>query len=212
MKERIMTILKHLSIAFTGVVILFALSSPAHARFKCWTNSEGIKECGEKVPPEYAQQGHQEMSKQGMVLENKKRAKTKAELEEQAKQAELLAIEQKAKDLQDKQDKILLNTFTSIRDIETVRDDKLAVIESSISLTKKRNEKTQEDLDKRIHAAASEERAGKAPNKALLKDIDLLRARLSKRKSFINDKGKEKDQVNAGSALDIERFKRLKGL
>jgi len=207
-----MTTLKHLSIVFTGILILITLSNPAYARFKCWTNSEGIKECGEKVPPEYAQQGHQEMSKQGIVLEKKKRAKTKEEVEEEAKKAELLAKEQKAKDLKEKQDRILLDTFTSISDIEAVRDDKLAVIESSITLTKKRNEKTQEDLDKRIQAAASEERAGKAPNEALLKDINLLRARLSKNEAFIEDKAKEKEQVNVAAEVDIERFKRLKGL
>ena len=75
MKESTMKTAKHLSILISAIVILSTLSSPAHARFKCWTNNEGIKECGEKVPPEYAQKGHQEMSTQGMVLEKKDRAK-----------------------------------------------------------------------------------------------------------------------------------------
>ncbi|MBT7952728.1 MAG: hypothetical protein HN764_13955 [Gammaproteobacteria bacterium] len=203
---------KHLSILISAIVILSTLSSPAHARFKCWTNNEGIKECGEKVPPEYAQKGHQEMSTQGMVLEKKDRAKNKQELAEEARQAELAAKQQKIKDDQDRHDKILLDTFTSIEDIEAVRNDKLAVIESSITLTKKRNEKTQQDLDKRIQAAASAERAGKAPNDALLKDIDLLRERLSNNEAFIKGKHKEEETVNAAAAADIERFKRLKGM
>jgi hypothetical protein len=212
MKESTMKTVKHLSILISAIVILSTLSSPAHARFKCWTNNEGIKECGEKVPPEYAQKGHQEMSTQGMVLEKKERAKNKQELEEEARLAELAAKEQKIKDEQDKQDKILLDTFISIEDIEAVRNDKLAVIESSITLTKKRNEKTQQDLDKRIQAAATAERAGKAPNDALLKDIDLLRERLSNNETFIKGKHKEQKTVNAAAAADIERFKRLKGL
>ena len=203
---------KHLSILISAIVILSTLSSPAHARFKCWTNNEGIKECGEKVPPEYAQKGHQEMSTQGMVLEKKERAKNQQELAEEAKQAELAAKEQKIKDEQDKQDKILLDTFTSIEDIEDVRNGKLAVIESSITHIKKRNEKTQQDLDKRIKAAATAERAGKAPNDALLKDIDLLRERLSNNETFIEGKHKEQETVNAAAAADIERFKRLKGM
>ena len=49
---------------------LFALLSisipmPARAAIKCWTNHEGIRECGTAVPPEFVQQGHQELSKQG---------------------------------------------------------------------------------------------------------------------------------------------------
>ena len=212
MKESIMKTVKNLSILIGAIVVLSTLSSPAHARFKCWTNNEGIKECGEKVPPEYAQKGHQEMSKQGIVLEKQERAKTKQELEEEARLAELAAKEQKIKDEKDKQDRILLDTFTSIEDIEAARDDKLAVIESSISLTKKRNEKTQQDLDKRIQAAATAERSGKAPNEALLKDIDLLRDRLSNNETFIKGKRKEQEAVNAAAATDIARFKSLKGL
>ena len=207
-----MKTVNHLSILISAIAILSILSSPAHARFKCWTNKEGIKECGEKVPPEYAQKGHQEMSTQGIVLEKTERAKNKQELEEEARKAELAAKQQKIKDEKDKQDRILLDTFTSIEDIEAVRDSKLAVIESSITLTKKRNEKIQEDLDKRIQAAAAEERAGKAPNEALLKDIKLLRERLSNNDTFVKGKHKEQETVNADAVADIERFKRLKGL
>jgi hypothetical protein len=212
MKESIMKTVKHFSILISAIVLMTTLSSPAHARFKCWTNNEGIKECGEKVPPEYAQKGHQEMSTQGMVVEKQDRAKTREELEEEARLAVIAAEEQKIKDEQDLHDRILIDTFTSVEDIEAARDDKLAVIESSITLTKKRNEKTQEDLDKRIQAAATEERAGKAPNAALLKDIDLLRERLKKNENFIQGKRKEQEAVNAAAAVDIERYKLLKGL
>ncbi len=207
-----MKTIKNLTILFANIIFVFSLSGPAQARFKCWTNNEGIKECGEKVPPEYAQKGHQEMSKQGMVVDKQERAKTKQELEVEALQAKKDAEQQKIKDEQDKKDRILLDTFTSIGDIEAVRDDKLAVIESSITLTKKRNEKTQQDLDKRIKAAASEERAGKTPNEALLKDIELLRARMSKNESFIKGKHLEQDGVKAAANADINRFKHLKGL
>ena len=41
------------------------ISFNADARFKCWTNSDGVKECGQNVPPEYAQQGHEEVNSLG---------------------------------------------------------------------------------------------------------------------------------------------------
>ncbi len=200
-----------LSIVVSSVIILSTLSGPVQARFKCWTNNEGIRECGEKVPPEFAQKGHQEMSKQGVMVDQKERAKTTEELEEAARLEAIAAQNQELKDAQAKQDKILLDTFTSVTDIETARDDKLAVIESAISLTKKRNEKTQEDLDKRIKAAATAERSGNAPNEALLDDIKLLRGRIAKNNTFIVERKGELDTVTAAAAADIERFKRLKG-
>ncbi|MFT5349707.1 MAG: hypothetical protein ACI909_000425 [Planctomycetota bacterium] len=196
----------------SSIILLLMLSSPAHARFKCWTNNEGIRECGETVPPEYAQKGHQELSEQGMVLEKKDRAKTEEELAEDARQAEIAVAQKKIQDEQMLQDKILLDTFVSIADIEAGRDDKLTVIESDITLTNKRNEKTQEDLDKRIEAAAKAELGGNAPNEALLKDIDLLRTRIENNNAFIENKSKEHDAVKAAADEDIVRFKRLKGL
>lgn len=206
-----MKTVKHLATIISSIVVFATLSGPAQARFKCWTNNEGIRECGETVPPEFAQKGHQEISTQGVVLEKQERAQTKEELAQAARMAAAEEEQQKLKDEQATKDKILLDTFTSVADIETVRDDKLAVIESSITLTNKRNEKTQEDLDKRIEAAAAAELAGNAPNEALLKDIEILRARIAKNKIFIDDKRAEQDAVRKAADADIERFNRLKG-
>ena len=55
------------------------LSASVQARMKCWTNNEGIKECGDTVPPEFAQKGHQELGKGGIVREETERAKTPEE-------------------------------------------------------------------------------------------------------------------------------------
>ena len=65
-----------------------------------------------------------------------------------------------------------------------MRDDKVRVIESRITLTKSRIEKTKVDLDKRIQTAADAERDGKKPNKALLQDIETLRKRIKNNQEF----------------------------
>ena len=69
------------------------LANHVSARMKCWENSEGIKECGDKIPPEYIQKGYQELSKGGIVLEEKERVKTKEELEKAKKEAAIIARE-----------------------------------------------------------------------------------------------------------------------
>lgn len=202
----------HISFIISSVIMLSALSGPAAARIKCWKNSEGIRECGEKVPPEYAQKGHSELGSHGVVVDKKERVKTKEELAELARQASIAAEKEKAEAEQARQDRILLDTFTSVADIEAARDDKIAVIESAITLSKKRTEKTQEDLDKRIQSAAAAERAGKSPNEDLLQDIDVLRGRIENNKVFIQERRKEQEAVKADAELDINRFKSLKGL
>ena len=148
----------------TTMIILLLGSLPAGAAIKCWTNSDGVRACGDKVPPEYSQQGYQELSKQGMVKEEQQRAKTNEELEVEAKQAALLAAEKREQQERTKQDGILLATFSSVQDIETARDGRLIAIDASIKLAEKRTETIQADLAKRIKSAADSERAGNTPN------------------------------------------------
>ncbi len=193
-------------------LMLGGLSLSSHAAIKCWTNKDGVKECGDKVPPEYSQQGHQELSKQGLIKEEQKRAKTDAEMEVEAKQAASQAEEKRKQQEQAKADTILLETFSSVEDIELVRNERLKAIDSSIKLAEKRTETIQADLDKRIQSAADAERSGNTPNEALLKDIESLRRQIKNNNDYIAEKRKEHEDTGKEYAGNIERFKKLKSL
>lgn len=188
-----------------------AAAQPSAAAIKCWTNNEGVRECGETVPPEFAQQGHAVIKESGVVQETQ-RAKTPEELAEEERKAKEAADAAAAVKEKARQDSILLATFSTIEDIERVRDEQVTALEATISVTKTRNAKIQEDLDKRIAAAAAEERAGKAPNEALLKDIESLRRQVANNESFVDAKHDEQDEIRAIYDAKIQRFKELKGL
>ncbi|MFQ5659463.1 MAG: hypothetical protein ACE5GZ_03495 [Gammaproteobacteria bacterium] len=192
------------------MIVSAGFSVPVHARIKCWTNSEGVRECGTSVPPEYAQKQHQELSKQGTLLKKQERAKTEEELKEEERLAAIEAEKKKQAEEQARKDKILLDTFSTVDDIEMARNGKLAAIDSRIKLTRKHIGKIQEDLDKRIKAAAAAERSGKAPNKALLQDIESLRRQIKNNQGFIEERRKEQKAIKQAYNADIERFKRLK--
>ena len=70
--------------AFLASAALCVWAPGTFAGIKCWTNKEGYKECGNAVPPEYAQQGHTELNKQGLVVDQQERAKTPEELAAEA--------------------------------------------------------------------------------------------------------------------------------
>ena len=199
--------------SFTAFIFLICTGfSVQSATIKCWTNKEGVRECGTTVPPEYAQQGHEELNDQGRIIGEKGRAKTKEEIAEEKR---LAGIEQKKKEAEEekrKKDKILLATYTKVEDIEKMRDDNISVIQSRITLTQTRIDKTQADLDKRIQSAANAERDGKKPNEALLKDIEILRKRIKNNQEFIAEREKEIESVKSTYNDDIERFKQLKNI
>lgn len=188
------------------------LSGTAQAKLKCWTNSEGFKECGNAVPPEYAQQGHQELSKGGMVKKETGRAKTDEELAEAKRLEKIQAEKDKLAAEQKKKDAILLQTFSSVEDIERARDERVTQLEASIKLTQQRSVKIQQDLDKRIRNAANAERAGKTPSEALLKDIDSLKRQIKNNDKFIEGKRAEQEVIKEDHAKDIAHYKKLKGI
>ena len=190
---------------------LLVLSTPAQARIKCWENSDGVRECGETVPPEYAQKSHREISNQGITLEESAEVKTE---EERLEEERLLAIqkEEEAKKAEAKaQDKILLDTYSNTDDIQMTSDGKVAALESTIHLANTRNEKIQSALDKRTAAAAAEELAGKQPSEELLKDIRSLKRQVKNNKKFIADKRVEQEETRKEYAYKIDRFVELTG-
>lgn len=195
-----------------ATVLAFTADTATAATIKCWTNKEGVKECGTTVPPEYAQQGHEELNKQGIVVNVQERAKTDAELAEAKHQAELAAEERKQKEAEQRKDQILLSTFAKVEDIESARNDKILTIEASISLAEKRKGKIETDLNSRIKAAADEERKGKTPNEALLKDIESLKRQASENEEYIAEQQRQIEEARAAYAADIERFKKLKSI
>jgi hypothetical protein len=202
---------------FSTLIIVFTLSGltlsgSVQARIKCWTNNEGVKECGNKIPPEFAQKSHQELGKGGLVREETERAKNDEELAEEKRLAKIEADEKAKEEEQKKLDKILLSTFSNVGDIERARDERVTALDATIKLTQTRSEKIQLDLDKRIQTAANAERSGKAPPEALLKDIESLKRQMKNNDTFIEGKRAAQEEIKKAHAIDIERFKKLKGM
>ena len=210
-KNHLMCGLRGGSLCVPAVLGLTLLASmPVQAEIKCWTNNEGVRECGTSVPPEFAQKGH-ETIKDGIVVEETERAKTPEELEEAARLAAEKAEQDRIIAEAKRQDKILLDTFSNTEDIDRVRDEQIAALEATIKVTETRNEKIQQDLEKRIAAAAAEERDGKTPNEDLLKDIESLRRQVETNEEFMKEKRADQDRIRQEYADKTARFLELRG-
>ena len=197
-----------LTLLFSGILVLNFPASAAGV--KKWQDETGQWHFGDVIPPEYAQQGHEEISSQGLTIDVQERARTDAEIAEDKRLAAIEEEKKKAAEERARHDRILLDTFSSVDDIEMTRDGKIAAIDSRITLSEKRIEKIRQDLDERIEAAAAQERAGKPPGEELLKDIESLKRQINDQEKFIADQNKDKEAVMASYQNDIERFNMLK--
>ena len=200
-----------------GAVALLALCgylNSAEAAIKCWTNKEGVRECGNAVPPEFAQQAHEEKSASGMTIKRTERSKTPEEIaaarvEQEAlakKQAEIAAIAHQ----QAAADKVLLATFSSEDDLVLARDGQMANVESQKKLAESRITKLQKSLDQLISKAADRERRGQRVPSEISKEIANLRGEIADQKNFIVAKDTDALKLKGKFEADLARFRELK--
>ena len=189
---------------------IFILVSNSHARMKCWTNSDGVKECGDKVPPEYTQQGYQELGKGGIVREETNRVRTKEELQKEKVEADAKARKQKEIKSKRAHDKMLLETFTGIDEIEETRQQKIEAIDSTIKVVKKRIIKLQYLLDDELDENSIDKQIDGEEKKS--NNTESLKKQISENKSYIKKKIDEKEEIKKIYLQYITRFRELKGL
>jgi hypothetical protein len=195
----------------TTLTLLLLVSSPVQAgKIKCWTNSEGIRECGNIVPPEYAQKGHEVLNPQGVTIDKVERAPTPEELAEAKRLAAIHAEEERQREEQENRDRVLLHTFSSEDEIVMARNGKITALKTEIRLTRKSMANTQERLDKLSKQAANLERAGKAVPEKLAKDIKTAQQQVDEYKTFIANRELEQTRINEQFDNDMKRYKLLK--
>ncbi len=199
---------------FVSVITLLSIPAFSQAAIKCWTNNEGVRECGNAIPPEYAQKSSETINERGITVETKERALTKEELSKiKAKEEEeqqRVAKEEEKNKKQAAADRVLLATFLSEDEIITARDRKLAVIDGNIEVTNITIDKLNDDLQTQRKKAANYERRGKTVPEGTLKEIASLERQIASKQEFIESKQAEKETIREKYAKDLERFRELK--
>jgi hypothetical protein len=112
------------------------LAGAAHARSPdttphqsySWLDKNGERHYGDAVPPEYAQQERRVLNKQGVEVQRVDAEKDAQQQADERKHQQ--AIEDKAQ-----HDRFLLTTYTSTKDIERLRDERLDQIDGQIKAT-----------------------------------------------------------------------------
>lgn len=194
---------------------LFLGASAASARIVCWTNEQGVRECGNTVPPKYAQQGVERKSAMGVTVEKTERARTAEEVERERAERERLAQEKAEQERiaaeQARHDAVLLQTFTTEEDFTLAHSGKVAAIDSRIKHSEQivlRLEQTRAELQS---DAAGLERGGKKVPDELRKQIADVQSQIDKTHADIGRRQEERAQMQDQFHTDLTRYRELKG-
>ena len=195
--------------------IFFTLQSFAgNTYMKCWKNSEGVTECGNRVPREYYNQRIRSIDSRGITRDIKERSKTREELiaaqEAEKKAKALQEIEDEAKRRKKMRDDILLKTYLTVDDILASMNNKLDLTASRIDIFKESIPVKKQKFDNLVKKAAHMERAGKKVTDNLISELNALRTDIKNIKLQIKIEENKQANIKKAYRVDIERFVFLK--
>ena len=201
-------------IAFTAASMLLVLSygwsTSAPAAFKCWTNKDGVKECGNAVPPEYSQQEISTVNKAGIITDTSKPAKSAAEIEAEKRAAAEKANQERLAKEQAEKDRMLLDTYSSEDDITMTRDGKISNLDNQIRLTNSHIDKLKQNLDDIIKQAAATEKRGETPDASVAASIKNVKKQIKENEDFNVKQRAEQEAIRQKFDADLAHYREVK--
>lgn len=211
-------------LAILALLSAFALGSAAFADQKprprkknsqqvetltyAWVDDRGVMQYGDRVPPEYARRELRVLNSQGVEVRRIQAQKTPQQQAEDSRREQLAAR-------QAQHDKFLLSTYTSTRDIEQVRDARLAQVGEQRRSTEAYLATLQERLSSlQLQAQAYRpynESPGAAPMPDRLADslVRTLNEARAQRK-LLDARRAEEEALRTQFQADIERYRQLR--
>lgn len=172
-----------------------------------WTDEQGIVHYGDRIPPQYAQQERSVLNSQGVEVRKLDAQKT----------PEQLAAEQRIQQgivRQKQHDAFLMNTYTSVKDIEALRDLRLDQLHGQ----KVAAEQYVDSLHSRLGVLQTRAKvfkpysprpeAHRMPDD-LAEDLVHTLNELRTQTSVVVSKGNEETALKAQFQADIERYREL---
>lgn len=200
--------------ALLATLSCFIGSAEADAQqIRRWVDDNGVVHYGEFVPPEYADRDRFVLNSQGIAIDFEEGEITPEERAE----LDRLAAEEESRRLESeriaRRDRMLLDTYLSVEDIEDLRDRRLELMESQIKVTEQylsNLRKRLGDLQREAERIADSAAAGAGLPPELALDMSRTTASISLYEENLNRTRAEQDNLHAAFASDINRFIELK--
>lgn len=191
-------------------LLLLGGSVAVQAKMYKWVDENGQVHFGDRIPEQYLDKAHDEVNERGVVMKHKEAMKTPEQLaeerrlEKERKKAELKAKKQKQRD------RVLLDTYTTERDLIVARDSRLEAVDSQIKLSLS----IIDDANKKIKALEKRASNIRASNREvppeLFQRIEREKQQIKVQTRVMSDYKKRRDKISAQFDGYIERFKVLK--
>lgn len=197
-------------LAFAGwVPVVLAANNPGKGGITYrWTDDQGVVHYGDSVPPQYAQKERSILNNQGVEVRTLDAQKTPQQLAAAAR-----ALQDSLK--QKQHDAFLMNTYTSVKDIEALRDLRLDQLHGQRIAAEQYVDSLHSRLSSLQTRALNFKPYSSRPAAHRMPDDvaeDLVRAlnELRTQANALTAKTEEETNVKAQFQTDIERYRELR--
>ena len=201
-----------------GALLLGGIvNSTMAAQLYRWVDEKGVVHYGDRVPPEATKLDREELNEYGITVKQMPREFTDAERAEyQRKQAIEVAEEQRILDARER-DVVLLSTYLSVEEIESLRNRRKELLEGQIRVTELYLNNLRTKLTKLQEDASRFQPYNPDPNAPPIHDwmakelSNTLNSILSYEKTLGETRETQAELV-AKFDSDIDRYRYLRGL
>lgn len=194
---------------FTFLLVILLSQSLWAAGFSYrYRDNAGVTHIGYSIPPQFVENGYEVLNDQGRVVEV---VLPKKVLDERAKKMLREAEDRHKMEMQRTKDEALLRFYSSVEDVERVRERKLIEFDNFIGIQRANIISYKKKVANLQAQAANLERTNRKIPKDILDTLETLEEKIGDAEEAIELKKKEKEQVRQAFQEDIKRLSHLLG-
>ncbi len=207
--------MRKLTISVTALLSLFSLAAGAAEteRVYKWVDETGLVHYGDSIPPEFSDLPKQILNDHGVTVDHLDGRKTPEQVAAE-KRAKELALQ---KELQQRADQALLQTYLTVDEIVMHRDRRIELFQAQSRVTELYLRNLERRLTKLKRDASryrpySEDPDAPLIDQDLVADINDTQATIARHQKNLLKFQNDEQQMIARFEGDINRFKSLKGV
>jgi hypothetical protein len=173
-----------------------------------WVDEHGVVHYGDSIPPKYAKSSRELLNDQGVEIGHVDAEKTPAQLAAEARARRKLQA-------QKQHDYFLLSTYASVKDIESLRDERLSQLQAQQTAAQQYVQSLQSRLAslqsraQRFRPYNTSPDAPRMPDE-LAQELVLTLNEVRLQQQAVQARDEQEAQVKAQFQSDIDRFEQLK--
>ena len=187
--------------------------SSAGKKLYRWVDKNGQVHYGDSIPAEYADQDREVLNRQGVPVGQEQGTVTAEEARAQAE------AEKAAKDAEKRKlrDRVLLQTYQSVEEIEVLRDRRLELVDAQLtiqqqSLANLRAKRAHFEKQAARYLPRSSEPDAQPLPEGLALDLERSASDIETQQQNLVKKQKERETIRSDFETDVKRFKELKAV